>query len=132
MRINESYNGFEIVADFYKGKFQGRAHGERKFDAVGPDTESVVAALRSQIDDWRRDRVAILAAERRERHRAFLKARGILYQGVREASMPRSRRVTHCYACKTHLDNAINVQCVACNWILCDCGACGCGWTGHY
>lgn len=35
---------------------------------------------------------------------------------------------THCYACKDELDSSIDLQCTACRWILCDCGACGCGY----
>lgn len=41
-------------------------------------------------------------------------------------------RVTHCYACKKPLDNSIDLECVACGWIICKCGACGCGWHGDF
>jgi hypothetical protein len=27
------------------------------------------------------------------------------------------------------LDNAVDVECVACDWIICVCGACGCGFV---
>jgi hypothetical protein len=138
-RTIESYSGFQIVAAFYKGKYQGRAHGERQFSAEGTDIKSVVANLKRLVDSWninresilakeREERHRVLAKEREERHRAFLKARNVLYQGVRETNKPRLQRVTHCWSCKGHLDNSINVECVACGWILCDCGACGCGY----
>ncbi|MEY3788787.1 MAG: hypothetical protein RIQ94_939 [Pseudomonadota bacterium] len=73
-----------------------------------------------------------LNCERENRHRAFLEERGIPYQGVRLATKVRNHhRITHCYSCKRHLDNAIMTECVTCGWILCNCGACGCGWIGH-
>jgi hypothetical protein len=63
-----------------------------------------------------------------QRHRDALEAAGKAYLGVRDARSPRNRRITHCYSCKQSLDNSIDVECVACNWILCLCGACGCGY----
>lgn len=65
-----------------------------------------------------------------ERHKLRLEKLGKGYLGVRAATHERLRRVTHCYACKHDLDNAIDVECVACSWILCSCGACGCGYSG--
>ncbi len=72
-------------------------------------------------------RLAGLSPE--ERHRELLNRLGKPYLGIRPASSFH-RRVTHCYACKSHLDNSINIECVACGWILCACGACGCGYVG--
>lgn len=60
-------------------------------------------------------------------HKARLALLGIQYVGVNEASL-RRHRVTHCFKCGEHLDNAITAECAACNWILCECGACGCSY----
>lgn len=38
------------------------------------------------------------------------------------------RRVTYCYRCKNRLDNSLEQECDECGWIVCDCGACGCGY----
>ncbi len=65
-----------------------------------------------------------------ERHRLRLEKLGKPYLGVQPATRARQHRVTHCYACKRSLDNTIDVECVACGWILCSCGACGCGYSG--
>ncbi|WP_422842981.1 hypothetical protein [Acidovorax sp. M2(2025)] len=77
-------------------------------------------------------RLAAVQAEAREtlveRHQTALEASGRKYLGVRASSAPRGRRITHCYACKQHLDNTIDIECVACGWILCLCSACGCGY----
>ena len=63
-------------------------------------------------------------------HANFLHARGLPAQELRRVTHRRSHRVTHCYACKELLDNSIDLECTACNWIICSCGACGCGWKG--
>jgi hypothetical protein len=69
------------------------------------------------------DREAIAAA-----HAAFLQSRGLSNRGTRRGLG--QRRVTHCYSCKQALDNAIDVECAACSWIVCWCGACGCAYWG--
>jgi hypothetical protein len=67
-----------------------------------------------------------------ERHRERLKRLGKEYHGVRPATRdPLRRRVTHCYSCRERLDNSVDIECVSCNWILCKCGACGCGYQGY-
>ncbi len=63
-----------------------------------------------------------------ERHRERLESIGKQYLGVRKA-LPKKLRVTHCYSCKQTLSNSIDVECVVCGWILCNCGACGCGYS---
>lgn len=64
-------------------------------------------------------------------HREFLEFLGKPYKGTRSSQGTRNRRITHCYSCKSHLDNSVNVECVNCSWIICWCGACGCGYAGR-
>lgn len=139
-RVEIQYKGFHIVAAHFKGKYQGRAHfqdtikyqlGTFKLGAAGESIDAVVADLKAQIERWVLDNESTIRNLREERHRQFLESRGIKYQGIRPATKVKFRRVTHCYACKSHLDNSIDTECVACSWILCNCGACGCGWQGH-
>jgi hypothetical protein len=67
-----------------------------------------------------------------ERHKERLENLGKEYRGVRPATQnPLKRRITHCYTCKMPLDNSIDIECVSCGWILCVCGACGCGYVGY-
>jgi hypothetical protein len=70
-----------------------------------------------------RERRSIIAA-----HEGFLRGRGLPNRGTRLGLG--HRRITHCYNCKSHLDNAVDVECSACGWIVCHCGACGCGYSG--
>jgi hypothetical protein len=81
---------------------------------------------RAELEGRQREaaRAAIIEA-----HRRFLEQRNLPTQQVRLPS-GRNHRVTHCYACKHHLDNAVDVECAACGWIVCRCGACGCGYSG--
>jgi hypothetical protein len=82
---------------------------------------------KAELDRHRRE------AERQsivEAHKRFLEQRGLPAQNTR---LPTGRihRVTHCYSCKNHLDNAVDIECAACGWIVCRCGACGCGYQGN-
>lgn len=62
-----------------------------------------------------------------ERHKQFLKLREKPFLGTRERSTHLPRRSPHCWSCHSELDSSINLECCACGWILCSCGACGCG-----
>ena len=48
--------------------------------------------------------------------------------GIRPAKN-RVRRFTHCYNCTKPLDSSIDVECNECGWLVCACGACGCGYS---
>jgi len=61
-------------------------------------------------------------------HGAFLRGRGLVNRGTRLGLG--HRRVTRCFNCKRQLDNDVDVECSACGWIVCHCGACGCGYSG--
>lgn len=64
---------------------------------------------------------------RGEKHRQFLESINVLYKGAKHA--PKSHRITICYKCKSNLDNTIELTCANCGWIICECGACGCGYN---
>lgn len=64
-----------------------------------------------------------------KRHREFLARLGRSAAEVRRRSSNSPQRATHCYACKAELDTTVDFECVACDWILCRCGACGCGYS---
>jgi hypothetical protein len=68
-------------------------------------------------------------AERAQlRHAAYFEGKGLKNPGVRPRGILTRHRVAHCYSCKHPLDNSIDIECVACGWIICGCGACGCGY----
>ena len=60
-----------------------------------------------------------------------LKEFEILEKAISKYSKARSnQRVTHCYACRKHLDSVDFSICSKCSWIRCACGACGCRYKG--
>lgn len=62
-----------------------------------------------------------------ERHQEYLKEHGKQYSGVIEGST-KKHRTTHCYSCKDSLDSSLHLECKSCSWLICYCGACGCGY----
>lgn len=67
--------------------------------------------------------------EAKKRHQSFVESLGRTYQGTSAISIIRKHRITHCYSCKSNLDNTIDFECNSCGWIVCSCGACGCGYS---
>lgn len=66
-----------------------------------------------------------------QRHQAFISSLGARYDGVSSVpSTNKKHRVTHCYNCKANLNNDVDIECNVCRWIICACGACGCGYHG--
>lgn len=64
-----------------------------------------------------------------ERHKDYLLSLGKKYSGISISSQSKKHRITHCYNCKEVLDNSTNLECNTCGWIICQCGACGCGYS---
>lgn len=59
-----------------------------------------------------------------DKHKRFLRERGLSDGGVRPVIERRLHRVTYCWSCQEHLDNSVDVECARCGWIICRCGAC--------
>lgn len=58
-------------------------------------------------------------------HQEFLSARGVM--ASRTAKPKKStHRVTTCVNCKRKFANVVELECAACHWLICKCGACGC------
>lgn len=96
-------------------------------DVVGT---TLAAMLKQQkLEKERQERLEKQRQETLEAHKQFLKSRNLECHGVQVATA-RQRRVTHCWNCKGHLDNSVDLECSACSWILCRCGVCGCSHSG--
>lgn len=61
------------------------------------------------------------------KHAQHLERMGMKNHGVRKTQQPKLHRIAHCWACKELLDNSQDLECAGCGWIICECGACGCG-----
>ena len=71
--------------------------------------------------------------EIKDNHKSFL-LRKDLDPDIRfliSLNTPNRRRITHCYQCRSHLDEAQHWNCSVCRWIVCPCGACGCGYENQ-
>ncbi len=64
-----------------------------------------------------------------ELHEKYIDSLDVLYPVTQNVEV-NNQRATHCYLCKNNLDTNINIQCASCGWLICTCGACGCGY-GH-
>lgn len=132
-RHEEFYKDFALIAAFNKGQFQGRAWaklpGLENLSAVGTSVPNVVEKLKALATAEVRRRSRVLRETLPERHRQFIEGRRVEFKGLRPIT--RTHRVSHCYVCKTIVDNAVDLECISCGWIVCtECAACGCGYTG--
>ena len=86
--------------------------------------------VKNEIRDWLKDSKNIENAIIKN-HQRFLQRKGInnveAIEVYRAQSIQRDRQ-THCYSCARTLSSFEDLSCSACNWILCSCGACGCGF----
>jgi hypothetical protein len=101
-------------------------HEQREYYSVRSEREHAVE-LENQ------HRIAA-AAERHEqrmadvaiRHKLHLAACGLQDQGTMRYEG--TRRQTRCWSCHAHLDSKLDIACNRCGWLICECGACGCGF----
>jgi len=77
--------------------------------------------LRQRIEQQRRDDLP-------RRHRAYLERHGFADRGV-ICVEDAKHRTTQCWYCGGHLDSTQFVACTSCRWLICYCGACGCGYS---
>ncbi len=101
--------------------FLKRDESRRRDEILKRDAQEKSETLQREAEIQARRQRAIV------RHREYLERHGKKYAGVSENSK-RSHRVTHCYACKAPLDSDLHIECQSCSWLICYCGACGCGY----
>ena len=131
-RIIAAYQKWHTLHGAFWLEGEKRFYESRKLQEAEREQERLKQEQEREQERLKREHVRLEFEKRLpERHKEYLERLGKEYRGVRPATRdPRIRRVTHCYDCKQPLDNSIDIECVACNWILCKCGACGCGY-GH-
>ena len=63
----------------------------------------------------------------RQNHHKYLSGlRNAYNEGSLQESTVAKHRSSQCWRCKAHVDSDLNLECALCNWIACQCGACGC------
>ena len=132
-RETEYYKGFEVVADFYKGEYQSRGHHKftKKLGVTKCTSISdAILKIRMVIDAELDANIENIQESIIKNHKEVMLSAGRKYLGTR--SITSFRRINHCYSCKRPVDNAYDIECVACGWILCSrCGSCGCGYVRY-
>ncbi len=83
--------------------------------------QTVELQLRLETERWEREKEAFP-----ENRAIFLRGLDLIDPGTRKVVS--LVRVARCYRCSQPLDNRIDIECNACGWIICTCGACGCGF----
>ena len=61
------------------------------------------------------------------KHKAHLQKYGLSSTGINKREPTGVARFTHCWSCKLNIDSLGFLECSRCGWIICNCGACGCG-----
>jgi hypothetical protein len=126
----EYYKGFQLVAKFYQGSFQGRAWHRitnKKITIAGASNADIVVSLKQLVDADVAENLAHYREKLVEKHRAFLTSIGKPDLG--QGGVSRFGRSNHCYKCKGPVNNTFDLECKACGWIICSyCAACGCGY----
>jgi hypothetical protein len=132
------HRGCQLVVAPKEGLFHGVAWGRAGQGiiarATGSSVEDVLSQLRATLDapvTKESLRAAML-----QKHAQFLRSRGIDPDGlslVRLTSAAHAlRRTAVCWNCHAALDNASDLECTGCKWIICTaCGACGHGHPIH-
>lgn len=131
--MKSTYKGLSLVTRFYQGRFQGKAWasnmGIEIAHVYGESIDDVGQKLRDEIDKGEFD--AIIKREMLKKHGEFLKKKGVSLDEIDAIRLNRVygklRRTPHCYECSSSLDNEVDLECSRCDWIICSCGACGCG-----
>ncbi len=81
------------------------------------------------IEQFRAKKIEIYASLVHERHSVFLQNNGLTVRETKYAKSHKRARVSVCWNCHKPLNNVIDLECSACEWIVCGaCGACGCGY----
>lgn len=128
-----TYKGLTLIAALYQGRYQGKAWGNKLGCAVahvfGSSIDDVQANLQRAIDSGEtQEKIKQLILER---HGEFLRRKGIPADELGSVRLnqvyEKLKRTPHCYECSSSLDNEIDLECSRCGWIVCSCGACGCG-----
>ncbi len=90
-----------------------------------------IANIRAQEENLRAKK-EVLRKLNDERNRALkLHDEKYKWMGPLQILLKPQFRENHCYRCKSKLYSSTHPTCSVCNWMICDCGACGCQYDGN-
>ena len=131
--VGKTSSGKLLLYDAYSQSGVSSKNYVRLFNvASGTEEEYRKSTLRPRIRRAsKKESARAIGIYARIRHKAFMLRLGISkYPGTRESTKVRT---AECYRCKGGLDSVSDIECLACGWLVCACGACGCGYgfTGY-
>ena len=111
--------------DTYHGKILSEINIICKSSAYF-DINDAIRELKNYVDD----NPTILHEEFIQRHKRHLQRVGIRASGEITRNKHKRYRAAKCWACHHPIDNLTMYECSVCSgWIICTCGACGCGYN---
>jgi hypothetical protein len=126
------HNGAFIESYYKAGSFKATVSLNQKILHEHEDFKDVQSATK-YAKAWVDDNESLILSLISEAHRNHLERYNVGSIGVNnlvKTSKSRRRRVSHCWRCKQTVDNQFQYECVLCGgWIICSCGACGCGYA---
>lgn len=131
-RISLYIGGINLIAAFYRGRFQGKLHSKsagQLYRVTGNSIDEVVSKLKKALYT-EEVQTRITASVRQLHHEHILgiaKSAGVDTLYVSPSRVSTRRYVNHCWNCKQSVDNLIDLSCGMCGWVICSRdGACGC------
>lgn len=109
---------YYLTRQLEERKSEERRLEKRKLEAI---SRNIVAA-RDAVPLWKQRTGGTLE----KRHIEFLQQYGQTYRGVTIRPSNHKNAFKRCWDCKQRLIPS-PLMCTTCRWILCNCGACGCG-----
>ncbi len=89
--------------------------------------------VKDEVRDFLSDKKNIEKIIKRNHERSLAK-KGIENPekiGIFKSGSKKHKRETHCYGCGHDLSSFEDFSCKKCKWLLCTCGACGCGYLKY-
>jgi hypothetical protein len=126
-------NGFARIYSLYDSAVLEIARESLRSASSEVSDQEFVKILKSYNDFKANHGMKVIADGHRTpdqtevKHARHLERMGLKNRGVRKADRPTLHRTAHCWSCKELLDNSQDLECSGCDWIICECGACGCG-----
>ena len=136
-RVNIEIAGISLIAAFRKGRHRGRLHSKIIGEIYQTDGESLEEVVRDLKEKLYSEEVQNFVADTlRQIHRSKLEEYARNNRSEFHYANPvrteSKRYQNHCWSCKKHVDNLIDLSCRICGWVICSRDAeCGCGYKNQ-
>lgn len=126
-----TYKGLKLEIFYFGDDLHGEIKSGKKI-LFSCKEEKDFNKLYLQLQNWIETNEEEAKRAIGEIHKIHLEKNGIDCPDAINISLKKKSnrfRATHCWACKHPIDNTTLYECNFCSWIICFCGACGCGYN---